>query len=53
MRFNLVVHEADALFNIIDEQRRDQAVSEANDAARQQTATRRDTRSVTAAETRL
>ena len=26
MRFNLVVHDPDALFNIIDQQRRDQAV---------------------------
>ena len=33
MRFNLVVHNPDALFNIIDQQRRDQAVIEANDAA--------------------
>ena len=40
-------------FNIIDQQRRDQAVNEANDAARQQTATRRDARSVAAAETKL
>ena len=46
MRFNLVVHNPDALFNIIDQQRRDQAVIEANDAARRQTATRRDTRSL-------
>ena len=38
MRFNLVVHDPDALFNIIDQQRRDQAVVEANDAARRQTA---------------
>ena len=36
MRFNLVVHNPDALFNIIDQQRRDQAVIEANDAARRQ-----------------
>ena len=33
MTFNLVVHDTDALFNIIDQQRRDQAVIEANDAA--------------------
>ena len=38
MRFNLVVHDPDALFNIIDQQRRDQAVIEANDDARQPTA---------------
>ena len=44
MRFNLVVHHPDALFNIIDQQRRDQAVIEANDVARRQTATRRDAR---------
>ena len=44
MRSNLVVHDPDALFNIIDQQRRDQAVIEANDAARRQTATRRDAR---------
>ena len=36
MRFNLVVHERDALFNIIDQQRRERAVIEANDAARRQ-----------------
>ena len=53
MRFNLVVHDPDALFNIIDQQRRDQAVLEANDAARRQTAERRDARSVAAAETKL
>ena len=53
MRFNLVVHDPDALFNIIDQQRRDQAVIEANDAARRQTATRRDARSVVAAGTKL
>ena len=41
------------LFNIIDQQRRDQAVIEANDAARRQTATRRDARSVAAAGTKL
>ena len=52
-RFNLVVHDPDALFNIIDQQRRDQAVIEANDAARRQTATRRDARSVAAAGTKL
>ena len=44
IRFNIVVHDPDALFNIIDHQRRDQAVIEANDAARRQTATRRDAR---------
>ena len=44
MRFNLVVYDPDALFNIIDQQRRDQAVIEANDAARRQRATQRDAR---------
>ena len=53
MRFNLVVHDPDVLFNIIDQQRRDQAVIEANDAARRQTATRHDARSVAAAGTKL
>ena len=52
MSFNLVVHDPDALF-IIDQQRRDQAVIEANDAARRRTATRRDARSVAAAGTKL
>ena len=42
MRLNLVVHDPDALFNIIDQQRRDRAVIEANDAARQQTVKRHD-----------
>ena len=36
MRFKLVLHDSDALFNIIDQQRQDQAVIEANDAARRQ-----------------
>ena len=53
MRFNLVVHDPNALFNIIDQQRRDQAVIEANDAAHRQTAKRRDARSVAASETKL
>ena len=53
MRFNLVVHDPVALFNIIDQQRRDQAVFEANDAARRQTAKHRDARSVAAAGTKL
>ena len=35
-RFNLVVHDPDALFNIIDQQHRDRAGIEANDAARRQ-----------------
>ena len=53
MRFNLVVHHPDALFNIIDQRRRDQGVIEANDAARRQRATQRDARSVAAAGTKL
>ena len=53
MRFNLVVHDPDALFNIIDQQRRDQAVIEATDAARRQKGTRREARSVAAAGTKL
>ena len=51
MRFNLVVYGPDALF-ILDQQRRDQAVIEANDAARRQTVRRRDARSVAAADTK-
>ena len=53
MRFNLVLHDPDALFNIIDQQQRDQAAIGANDAARRLTATRRDARSVAAAGTKL
>ena len=41
MRSNIVVHDPEALFNIIDQPRRDQAVIEVNDAARRQTATPR------------
>ena len=51
MKFNLVVHNPDALFNIIDQHRRDQAVIDANDAARRQRATQCDARSVAAAGT--
>ena len=47
------MHDPDALFNIIDQQRRDQAVFEAHDAARRQTAKWRDARSVDAAGTKL
>ena len=47
------MHDPDALFNIIDQQRRDQAVIEANDAARRQRTTRRDARSVAAAGIKL
>ena len=47
------MHDLDALFNIIHQQRRDQAMIEANDTARRQTATWRDARSVAAAGTKL
>ena len=47
------MHDHDALFNIIDQQRRDQAVMEANDAARRQTAKGHEAKSVAAAETKL
>ena len=50
---NLLVHDPDALFNIKDQQRRDLAVIEANDAARRRTAMRRDAKSVAAAGSRL
>ena len=53
MRFGLVTHDPDALFNIIAKQQRDQAVIEANDAERRQTAKRRDPRSVADAGTKL
>ena len=53
MRFNLVVHDPDALFNIIDQQRQDQYVVETKDAIHRQTATWRDSRSVTGAVTKL
>ena len=42
MRFDLVTHDPDALFNIIAKQQRDQAVLEANGAERRQRAKRRD-----------
>ena len=51
-RFDLATHVPDALFNIIARQQRDQAVIEANDAERRQTAKRRDSRSVTTAGTK-
>ena len=52
MRFDLVTHDPDALFNIIAKQQRDQAVIEANDAERRRTAQRRDSRSMAAAGTK-
>ena len=51
MRFDLVTHDPDALFNIIAKQQRDQAVIEANDA-RRQTAKRRGSRSMAGAGTK-
>ena len=51
MRSDLVTHDPDALF-IIAKQQRDQAVTEANDAERRQTAKRRDSRSMAAAGTK-
>ena len=52
MRFDLVTHDTDALFNIIAKQQRGQAEFEANDAERRQTAKRRDSRSTAAARTK-
>ena len=52
VRFDLGMHEPDALFNIIAKQQRDQAVIEANDAERRQTANRRDSRSMATAGTK-
>ena len=52
MRFDLVTHDPDVLFNIIAKQQRDQALSEANDAERRQMAKRRDARSMAAAGTK-
>ena len=37
MRFNLVAHDPDAMFNIIDQQRQDQYVIETKDAIHRQT----------------
>ena len=53
MRFDLVTHDFDALFNIVAKQLRDQAVIETNDAERRQTAKRRDARPVAAAGTTM
>ena len=52
MRFDFVTDDPDALFSIIAKQQRDQAVIEANDAVRRQTAKRRDARSVAVAGTK-
>ena len=53
MHFDIVTHDPDALFNNIAKQRRNQAVNDANDYERRQTAKRRDSRSMAAAETLL
>ena len=53
MRFNLVVHDPNALFITINQQRREQAVIEANEAARRKRTMQRDARSVAAAATML
>ena len=52
MRFDLVTHDPDPLYNIIAKQQRDQAVIEANGAERRQSAKRRDARSMAAAGTK-
>ena len=52
MRFDLVKHDPDALLSIIVKQHKDQAVVEANDAERRQTAKQRDARSVAVAGTK-
>ena len=52
MRFDLVTRDPDALFSVIAKQQRDQAVIEANNAERRQTAKRRDARSMAAAGTK-
>ena len=52
IRFNLVTHDPDALFSISTKQQRNQAVIEANDAARRQNENLCDARSVAAAGTK-
>ena len=52
MRFDLVTIDLDTLFNLIAKQQRDQAVIEANDDERRQTAKGRDSRSMAAAGTK-
>ena len=46
------MHDPNALFNIINQQRRDRAVIEANDVSRRKPATRRDGRKVAAVKTK-
>ena len=52
MRFHLVTHDPGTLFNIIAKQQQHPAATEANDAERRQTSTRRDDRSIAAAGTK-
>ena len=52
-RFKVLVHDTEALFDVIDQRRQNQAVIGAKDAARWKTAKRRDARPVVAAETNL
>ena len=52
MRFDLVTHDPDSLFSQIAKQQRDQAIVEANDAVRRQTAKGREVRSVAVAGTK-
>ena len=52
VRVDLVTHDPGALFNIIAKQRRDQVVIESSDAERRQTAKRRDSRLMAAADTK-
>ena len=52
MRFDLVTHDPATLFRIIAKQQWDQAVVQATDAVRQQTAKRRDARLVVVAGTK-
>ena len=51
-QFDVATHDPDALFSIIANQQLDQAVREANDAAREQTTKRLDGRSVAAVGTK-
>ena len=52
MRFDLALHDHDALFNLVAKQKRGQDVMEANDASRRQKLKRRDARSVASAGTK-
>ena len=52
LRFDLVTHDPDALFNTVAKQQWDQAVTEPNDAEPRQTSKRLDSRSMAAAGTK-